>query len=84
MTVDMARGFDFRYREPPKIILKHAKQRKKMIEVESGWPATTLRRSSKKLGFFKLESLQALSNEGLEVEETLVLVIYVLDYLIKN
>ena len=35
------------------------------------------------LGFLKLESLQALSNGGLEIEEILALVMCLLDDLIK-
>ena len=52
--------------------LKHAKQLKKRSKVEPGVAGDYIPKLKSELGYLRLESLQAFSNGGFEVEETLV------------
>ena len=70
-------------RKTSKSHLKPVKHRKKRSEVEPGLAGDHTSTLKSELGFLRLQSMQALSNGGLEVEETLALVMCLLDDLIK-
>ena len=64
--------------------LKPAKQPKKRLEVELGVAGDHTPTLKSELAYIRLESLQALGNGGLEVEETLVFPSVCVNLLDKN